>query len=328
MRLANRIFISIFGILILSIVSSTIIGAVLISNATNSEAISRVNMGLKEARAYLDGELDSLIITAQILAEDLEGKLELPVTPDIAEKFPTGLPAALAQAGIRGRQRQAGILSLSAEAVASLNIEPDELKPLPRCPGGNLMCLFAVDQGRTGPAFAAIILNGNFGFVTTLQENLFGRALYGNKPFGTVTVFCKDTRVATTVIGPEGRVAIGTKVSDVVKEKTLIKGERWLDRAFVVDEWYISAYEPLRNPLGENIGILYVGVLEKKYVDIRREAIFILSLVTLPALGLLLIGAFILARGIVRPLSNLALAAGKITRGQWDIEIPPETGDR
>ena len=39
--------------------------------------------------------------------------------------------------------------------------------------------------------------------------------------------------------------AIGTRVSHVVREAVLGRGETWLDRAFVVNDWYVSAYQPL-----------------------------------------------------------------------------------
>jgi len=52
-----------------------------------------------------------------------------------------------------------------------------------------------------------------------------------------------------------GTRAIGTRVSEEVYEKVLIKGERWLDRAFVVNSWYISAYEPIHAVDGSIAGM-------------------------------------------------------------------------
>lgn len=68
--------------------------------------------------------------------------------------------------------------------------------------------------------------------------------------------------------------------------------DMWLNRAYVVDDWYLSAYEPIRNSLGETIGILYVGVLEQKYLDIRNRAVAILSGIVFPTLGFLIFGVF------------------------------------
>ena len=45
----------------------------------------------------------------------------------------------------------------------------------------------------------------------------------------------------------------------------------WVGRAFVVNHWYITAYEPIKNIAGEIIGMLYVGMLEKPYIDLRNS---------------------------------------------------------
>jgi len=157
--------------------------------------------------------------------------------------------------------------------------------------------------------------------VKKLQETLFGSSLYGTKPFGTVTIFCGDRRVATTVIGPQGTVAVGTKVSDVVRKKVLGEGGMWLARAYVVDDWYLSAYEPIKNPLDENVGILYVGVLEQKYLDVRNRTLLFLLGITIPTLGLLLFFVYLVSSSIVKPISDLARASQKIADGQLDARV-------
>jgi hypothetical protein len=47
------------------------------------------------------------------------------------------------------------------------------------------------------------------------------------------------------------------------------EGRTWLDSAFVVNDWYISAYEPLVDSYGKRVGMLYVGFLQKAVQ--RRE---------------------------------------------------------
>ena len=43
---------------------------------------------------------------------------------------------------------------------------------------------------------------------------------------------------------------------------TVLDRADWLDSAFVVNDWYISAYEPITDSYGKRIGMLYVGFLE------------------------------------------------------------------
>ncbi|MCK7491661.1 MAG: cache domain-containing protein [Comamonadaceae bacterium] len=66
--------------------------------------------------------------------------------------------------------------------------------------------------------------------------------------------------------------AIGTGVSAAVRETVLDKGRTWLDRAFVVSDWYVSAYEPLLDGRQRRIGMLYVGFLEEPFVNARWHA--------------------------------------------------------
>ena len=49
-------------------------------------------------------------------------------------------------------------------------------------------------------------------------------------------------------------------------------GQTYEGRAFVVDDWYISEYEPIRGESGEIIGVLYVGVRQSK-IEYLREAV-------------------------------------------------------
>ena len=326
MKLVNRIFFSVFGPIVFVTLAGTIVGALLISDAVRSEAISRVELGLKEARSELEDRLDELEFTAQIFAGGLEDRLLQPVQPDIAVLLSTDALLSPSLAGLDPDTVQRGMIRLSREDLAALGSLPNESQRVAGCLHDELLCLFASFPSGGRTALVATVLNGNIELVRDIQKNLFGDDLYGNKPFGTVTVFCRDVRVATTVLGPEGTIAVGTRVSAEVRQKVLEQGEVWLRRAYVVDEWYLSAYEPIRDLRGENIGILYVGVLERKYTDIRNRAITFLSALIFPTLGLVLLAAFLIARGIVKPLSHLAEISGQIRLGRFDVETAPSRG--
>lgn len=87
-------------------------------------------------------------------------------------------------------------------------------------------------------------------------------------------------RVATNVPKTDGTRAIGTyipatnpdgKPNPVVS--TVMRGETYLGRAFVVNAWYITAYEPIFDSKNNIIGVLYVGVPQEAVKELR-EAIY------------------------------------------------------
>lgn len=83
----------------------------------------------------------------------------------------------------------------------------------------------------------------------------------------TATIFQKTDlgylRISTNVRNEDGGRAIGTYVPfDSPVVKAIEKGEVYLGRAWVVNDWYLTAYEPIKYN-GEVVGMLYVGMPEK-----------------------------------------------------------------
>lgn len=117
------------------------------------------------------------------------------------------------------------------------------------------------------------LLNRDLAFVDTLNEIIYPEDSLPAGSHGTATLFLDDVRIATNVrlFGKER--AIGTRVSQAVRAAVLEQGETWLDRAFVVNDWYVSAYQPLHDASGQRIGMLYVGFLEAPFAAIRLWAL-------------------------------------------------------
>ncbi|WP_029895292.1 methyl-accepting chemotaxis protein [Desulfohalovibrio reitneri] len=81
---------------------------------------------------------------------------------------------------------------------------------------------------------------------------------------GTATIFQlhddKLIRVSTNVLKLDGERATGTYIpSSSPVFKTIMKGETFRGRAYVVNQWYITAYKPLTNIAGKIVGVAYVG---------------------------------------------------------------------
>ncbi|MEM0982890.1 MAG: methyl-accepting chemotaxis protein [Planctomycetota bacterium] len=106
---------------------------------------------------------------------------------------------------------------------------------------------------------------------------------------GTCTIFQRMNaegdmlRVATNVEKLDGSRAIGTYIpaknpdgspNGVVS--TVMRGETFRGRAFVVNAWYLTAYKPILDDSGEVSGILYVGIKQENVPSLRaaiRDAV-------------------------------------------------------
>ena len=170
------------------------------------------------------------------------------------------------------------------------------------------------------------IVNNNFALVDEIADMVFKKEMYNHKPLGTVTIFQGDVRVATNVLDEKGSRAVGTRVSDEVYQKVVEQGERWVDRAFVVTDWYITAYDPIRNVDGEVIGILYLGILEKPFWMIRGQLFAGLLMIILIGAIPTILFSFFLTKSLARPLSEMIHKITKISHGELEhkIETPSD----
>jgi two-component system NtrC family sensor kinase len=195
--------------------------------------------------------------------------------------------------------------------------------------GMALVAAFPIfDEGKLlGMIYGGVLLNRSSAIVDTVRDTVFQNEIYKGRTIGTATIFFNDLRVSTNVMTPDGKRAIGTRVSREVKEHVLGKGERWTDRAFVVSDWYITAYEPIEDIFGNRVGMLYVGVLEEKYVDMRRNALTVLVLIIAVGMALAIGLGYLLENRIMSPVHRLIKASQQVSEGNLSPEIGPISKD-
>ncbi|ABA88585.1 methyl-accepting chemotaxis sensory transducer, class 36H [Syntrophotalea carbinolica DSM 2380] len=100
---------------------------------------------------------------------------------------------------------------------------------------------------------------------------------------GTATVFQRINdegdmlRVATNVLKADGSRAIGTFIPRIHGGKpnpvieAVLKGQTYIGRAFVVNDWYITAYKPIWNEdKSRVIGVLYFGEKQENVESLRK----------------------------------------------------------
>ena len=177
-----------------------------------------------------------------------------------------------------------------------------------------------------GALYGGVLLNRNNAIVDRVWQLIYRGEQFLGENVGTVTIFQKDVRVSTNVLNSSGERAVGTMISALVHDAVLGRGETWRGRAFVVHDWFISRYEPIRNLQGETIGALYVGVLERDYSAIRDRVI--LSFFAIATIGFVLIIAttYYEISHITRPVGQMVEATRNIAAGSLDQEV--EAGDQ
>ncbi len=182
------------------------------------------------------------------------------------------------------------------------------------------------DGRMIGIIYGATLLNKNYNIVDQIKSLVFKDQKFDGFDYGTSTIFLDDLRISTNV-HKDGARAIGTRVSAEVYRKVFEQGKLWLDKAFVVNNWYISAYSPIYNIQNKVIGILYVGIIENKFNQIKRETTIFFLIIILFTLQIAILLAIYLIRNILNPINTLVNASNEIAKGNYQIHIPIETSD-
>lgn len=151
-----------------------------------------------------------------------------------------------------------------------------------------------------------VLLNGNFDLVDSIRDLAYGPGSLLPGSIGTVTVFLEDVRISTNVPLRPGERALGTRVSNDVRTRVLDSGKIWIDRAFVVNDWYISAYEPILDMDGERVGMLYAGFLEKPFKQALWQALLFLILLFFLLMAVSIAVAIKGAKSIFKPLELMS----------------------
>ena len=174
-------------------------------------------------------------------------------------------------------------------------------------PGGRL--LGVLDGG--------VLITRNYEIVDKIRRTVFKEEEYKGRPVGTATIFQNDVRVSTNVRSADGTRAIGTQASAEVADAVLSRGETWRGRAFVVQDWYLAAYAPIRDVSGATIGMLYVGVLERPFTDSLWRSLLVFLGIAAGGVALVYLVAVRVARRFSEPIHGMTMAAQRIAQGDY-----------
>ncbi|WP_336619143.1 sensor histidine kinase [Defluviimonas aestuarii] len=177
------------------------------------------------------------------------------------------------------------------------------------------MVVHAAAPARGGALVGGTLLNHNLAFIDEINNLVYPSGRITQSGQGTATIFLEDVRISTNVRLFEDVRALGTRVSAAVRARVLDEGQVWLDRAFVVNDWYVSAYEPIVDSFGNRVGMLYVGFLEAPFVAAERRTLIEIGVAFVIVLAVSVPVLLRWARGIFAPLEKMNAVIGAVEEG-------------
>lgn len=340
--LKTKLLISSFLIIFVFAFPILILGSRVIKQEIFARAQSQVSTDLKVARSVFYGEIEAIktafnLIPLNVNFAEVRHKMGLDYlyVVDIGDK--AKIKSEIVQRAFLG-QATGGIRSIGKDELMEMGEDVYQrcvimVRPTPKSRRSiKTVQDKAMAIGYAMPVkdsagqvkrviYGGKIINRDFPLVDKIRDLVFENKFYEGKPLGTVTIFLDDVRIATNVLDQEGNRAIGTLVSDTVYKKVVGEGKVWLDRAFVVTDWYLTSYEPIKNIKGEIIGILYVGILEKPFKDLEKGIFLGFLLIVALATVLAMVFSYVLADLITRPAKALFDATTKIANGNLQHRV-------
>lgn len=288
-------------------------------------------------QAMADGNLSNRLATDRqdlgldflLLVRQDDPKLRLPATLSALVPRAPAKPARAAKIVRLSRDELATLAPhllprLKIPLVATRNAAPDA-----RSEEDRALVLLSLQpvHDAAGQAKALLVggllLNQNLDFIDHINRIVYpdGALPFGSE--GTATLFLDDVRITTNVRLFQDQRAIGTRVSKTVRERVLDRGETWLDRAFVVNDWYVSAYEPLLDAQGQRVGMLYVGFLESPFRWVRHAMLAVMGLIFLGVMALSAWLSVRWARSIFKPVEQMNRTMQRVEEGENAARVGP-----
>ena len=184
--------------------------------------------------------------------------------------------------------------------------------------------VFDTKKNLLGAIVGGVLLNRNNTIVDKVKDTVYQGEKYKGREMGVATIFQGGVRISTNVMTKDNKRAIGTTLSKEVYDKVIVEGKDWVGRAFVVDDWYITTYTPIYDMNENLIGILYVGLLEAKYRDIKWHTIWVNLGITSLGMIIAFVISFYLGNTIITRIRMLKEATEAIAAGNLDYKLSPD----
>ena len=145
---------------------------------------------------------------------------------------------------------------------------------------------------------------------------------------GNATFFVYDdatdkfVRRSTNVKKENGDRAVGTQLAaDHPAQDVIRHGQAYKGPAMLFGSRFYTAYQPVFNPAGKVIGILYVGIAMAELDSILVQAIVAMAIAAGIAALIILLATMLLVRQVTKPLKAVAETLTVLADGGTNIEV-------
>jgi methyl-accepting chemotaxis protein len=350
MKLGTKLLVTIICLMLVPLISIGILSMNIIDNGIEGQAQLKINGDIGGAREIYQGMEDKLRIIASSLSEKERIRTEIynssnsksiELIQSVKKRYPyissiiitdlSGNVVARSNSDKIGNNLASDpfvTAALNGEEIAGSAIIPEEELALDKLDSQAKIELIQTENAM--PSDKKVETKGMMikaGSPIMIDGKIMGSVVIGhliNKDntivdetasavnVETSTIFMNDVRISTNVKEQDGKRAIGTRISIPVYNAVLQNENKFFGRAFVVNDWYITAYEPIYDINHKVIGVLYVGTPEAPFVEIKKEAQQNLLLIGgMTLLISILLGIYV-SRKLVKPMDSMYRASDKV----------------
>ncbi len=142
------------------------------------------------------------------------------------------------------------------------------------------------------------------------------------------TIFIKDgddfTRISTNVLTEDNKRAVGTRLgSQSAAYKPVMDKKLYVGKAEILGKPYLCAYDPMLNPNGELIGILFIGIPNEEAYELinegRKRMLMRASVASLIIVALSILVLVVLINSLMKPVAKTVAMLKDIAQGEGDL---------
>ncbi len=189
---------------------------------------------------------------------------------------------------------------------------------------GMVLCACApitTGAGFMGVLYGGILLNREQELVDQISDFVFGKGDYASAASGTVSIFAEDVLIATNVRDASGRAVLGTRASQAIRQAVLSAGQVHFGREHIAGRWHLIASKPIRSQSGRILGILYLGIPEDPFLEVRTSMMLTFLVVAGVGVAVVLLITYFITRSMIHPLEEIVRVSNRIAAGDLDQTV-------